>query len=57
MSGVMMLNHLNETEAAGKIKEAYDQVLAEGNPEVLTRDIGGKGGTKEFTQALIKAMG
>lgn len=56
MSGVMMLNHLKEVEAAEKIKAAYDQVLAEGNPEVLTRDIGGTGGTKEFTQALIRAM-
>jgi isocitrate dehydrogenase (NAD+) len=56
MSGVMMLNHMGETEAAGRIKNAYDAVLAEGNPEVLTRDIGGRGGTKEFAQALIRQM-
>ncbi len=57
MSGVMMLNHLGETEAAGKIKTAYDTVLSEGNPESITRDIGGKGGTKEFADAVVKAMG
>jgi isocitrate dehydrogenase (NAD+) len=56
MSGVMMLNHLGETTAAEKVKNAYDTVLAEGNPEILTRVIGGKGGTKEFAQAIIKAM-
>ncbi len=56
MSGVMMLNHLGETEAAERIKAAYDEVLAEGNPEEITPDIGGKGGTKEFAKALIDRM-
>jgi len=56
MSGVMMLNHLGETECATRIRDAYDAVLMEGNPEVLTRDIGGQGTTQSFTQALIKAM-
>ncbi len=56
MSGVMMLNHLGETAAATKIKNAYNAVLAEGNPEVLTRDIGGRGTTESFTQGIIRAM-
>ncbi len=56
MSGVMMLNHLGETDSATRIREAYDAVLAEGNPESLTRDIGGTGTTTSFTQAVIKAM-
>lgn len=56
MSGVMMLNHLGETEAAARIKKAYDEVLSEGNPEILTPDIGGKGGTKEFAKGLIAKM-
>ena len=51
-----MLNHLGETEAAAKVRNAYDAVLAEGNPEHLTRDIGGKAGTDQFTDALIRAM-
>jgi isocitrate dehydrogenase (NAD+) len=57
MSGVMMLNHLREPEAARRIRDAYNAVLAEGNPENLTRDIGGTAGTQQFTQAVIKAMG
>jgi isocitrate dehydrogenase (NAD+) len=56
MSGVMMLNHIGETEAAKRIKNAYDAVLAERNLEVLTPDIGGKGGTKEFTAELIRMI-
>lgn len=57
MSGVMMLNHLGETGAATRIREAYDAVLAEANPAELTRDIGGTGGTSTFADALIKRLG
>ncbi|GMV96096.1 MAG: isocitrate/isopropylmalate dehydrogenase family protein [Phycisphaerae bacterium] len=57
MSGVMMLNHIGEVQAAARIRDAYNAVLEEGNPENLTRDIGGTAGTAEFTQAIIKAMG
>jgi len=56
MSGVMMLNYLGETDAADRIKGAYDAVLRNGNPEERTRDIGGSGGTREFTRALIKRL-
>ncbi|NUN98456.1 MAG: hypothetical protein HUU16_20040, partial [Candidatus Omnitrophica bacterium] len=56
MSGVMMLNHLGETEAAGRIKGGYDAVLSEGKPAELTRDIGGSGGTREFAEAIIRRM-
>lgn len=56
MSGVMMLNHLGEQVAAGRIRDAYNAVLSEGNPEHLTRDIGGTAGTQQFTDAIIKAM-
>ena len=56
MSAVMMLNHIGESEAADRIRNAYDAVLAERNPEVLTPDIGGKGGTKEFTAELIRVI-
>jgi isocitrate dehydrogenase (NAD+) len=54
MSGVMMLNHINERPLADKIKTAYNQVLAEGKN--LTRDLGGTAGTKEFADALIAKM-
>ncbi len=56
MSGVMMLNHIDQSSAADKIKNAYDLVLAEGNCEEITRDIGGTASTQEFAEALIKRM-
>jgi len=56
MSGVMMLNHLGETAAADRIRDAYDAVLSEGDPNKLTRDIKGNAGTTAFTNALIAAM-
>ncbi len=56
MSGVMMLNHLKETRPAERIKEAYNEVLSEGDPDELTRDIGGRAGTEEFTRALIRRL-
>lgn len=56
MSGVMMLNHLGETAAADRIKAAYNRVLAEGHPHELTRDIGGRGTTRAFTDAVIRRI-
>ena len=53
MSGVMMLNHIGQEEAADRIKAAYNAVLAHGNPEELTPDIGGAGATTDFTNAII----
>lgn len=48
MSGVMMLQHIQENEAAKKIEKAYEAVLSEGNPENLTGDIGGKSTTRLY---------
>jgi isocitrate dehydrogenase (NAD+) len=63
MSGVMMLNHLYDTEhvpayhaAAERIKAAYNHLLEEQNKDLLTRDLGGTGGTREFTRALIERL-
>jgi len=56
MSGVMMLNHLGLTDPADRIKAAYNAVLAGGHPDELTRDIGGRAGTREFADALIRRM-
>jgi isocitrate dehydrogenase (NAD+) len=55
MSGVMMLNHLHETEIAEKIKHAYDGVLAEGKN--LTTDLGGSTTTDGFADAIIAKIG
>ena len=56
MSGVMMLNHLGEADAGAKIRDAYDAVLQKGDPQEITRDIGGQATTQQFTDAVIKAM-
>ena len=56
MSGAMMLNHMGDTETADRIRNAYDAVLEEGNPEELTRDIGGNAGTTDFTAAIIRQL-
>ncbi len=54
MSGVMMLNHLHEHQAAQSIRDAYNAVLAEGKH--LTGDLGGSAKTQEFADALIRQM-
>jgi isocitrate dehydrogenase (NAD+) len=54
MSAVMMLNHIGETAAASRIKDAYNAVLKEG--KVRTRDLGGSAGTQEFADALIARL-
>ena len=54
MSSIMMLDHLNETAAARRIENALHRVYREG--KTLTRDVGGKASTGEFTQAVIGAF-
>jgi isocitrate dehydrogenase (NAD+) len=56
MSAVMMLNHLGEAGPADRIKQAYNQVLAEGDPHDLTPDIGGKASTRGFAEAIIRKL-
>ncbi len=56
MSGAMMLNHIGLREEAGRIKRAYDAVLADGDPKTLTRDVGGSAGTQEFADAVIRRL-
>jgi isocitrate dehydrogenase (NAD+) len=54
LSGIMMLRHIGETEAAVRVKAALDRVLSAG--EVRTRDLGGTASTTEFTLALCRAI-
>jgi isocitrate dehydrogenase (NAD+) len=56
MSGVMMLNHMEERACAERIRNAYNSVLGDARPEELTGDIGGKGTTRGFAEAMIKRM-
>jgi isocitrate dehydrogenase (NAD+) len=54
MSSIMMLDYLNETAAARRIENALHKVYHEG--KTLTRDVGGKASTAEFTEAVIGAF-
>jgi isocitrate dehydrogenase (NAD+) len=60
MTSVMMLNHLAEAredprcqEAAGKIKQAYDRALKDGQ---MTRDLGGSLSTEAFAEAVVDRL-
>jgi len=53
-TAVLMLKHIGEREAADKIQNALEKVLAEG--QALTRDLGGDATTIEFTEAIIHAL-
>ena len=53
-SGLLMLRHLGERDAAQKIEQAMLKVFSEGNTR--TRDIGGHAGTMEFAEAIMSAF-
>jgi isocitrate dehydrogenase (NAD+) len=53
-SAVLMLAHLGEREAAGRLQSAVEYVYAQG--EHLTGDVGGKASTAEFTDAVIAKL-
>jgi methanogen homoisocitrate dehydrogenase len=52
-SAAMLLEHLGDSSGAGRIEEAVQEVLALG---ICTRDLGGKTGTREFGDALIRVL-
>jgi len=54
LSGVLMLRHIGEFEAADRIENAIIMVLKE--RKCVTPDLGGNATTTEFTDAVIKAM-
>ena len=54
MAFAMMLNDLGMTDKADKLDAAIQAQVAEG--KVITADIGGTAGTKEFTQAVIARL-
>ncbi|PYS76323.1 MAG: isocitrate dehydrogenase (NAD(+)) [Acidobacteria bacterium] len=53
-SGVLMLRHLGEREAAERVERAMLKVYREG--KVRTRDVGGTARTNEFARAVVEAM-
>jgi tartrate dehydrogenase/decarboxylase/D-malate dehydrogenase len=53
-SVVMMLEFLDQADASEALMGAIEAVTSEG--QALTPDLGGKAGTKEFTDAVLKNM-
>ena len=54
LSACLMLDHIGETEAAGRIRKALHTVFENG--AVRTRDLGGTATTPEFTDTIINAL-
>src|SRR5947208_2860301 len=54
LSALLMLHHLGERAAAEKIEAALEKVYREASH--VTRDLGGKATTAEFTDAVISAL-
>jgi isocitrate dehydrogenase (NAD+) len=55
LSAIMMLEHIQEMDAAKRVDTALRQVYREGKS--LTKDVGGSATTAEFTMAVIGALG
>ena len=53
-SCVMMLEHLGEPAAAARLMQAIERVTAD--PLLHTRDLGGRAGTAQVTQAVCSAL-
>ncbi|HIH76114.1 MAG TPA: NAD-dependent isocitrate dehydrogenase, partial [Methanomassiliicoccales archaeon] len=54
LSSASMMRYLGEREVANRIESAVRKVLQ--GRKGLTRDLGGKAGTAEFTRTLIELM-
>jgi isocitrate dehydrogenase (NAD+) len=54
LSGIMMLDHIGELDAARRVEAAVHKVYRQGKN--LTRDVGGSATTEEFAQAVIGAL-
>ncbi|MCB9870715.1 MAG: isocitrate/isopropylmalate dehydrogenase family protein [Planctomycetes bacterium] len=55
LSGALMLRHLDEGARADRVEAAVREVLGKG--ACVTRDLGGTASTKEYTDAVIEALG
>ena len=54
LSALLMLDHLGEREASGRIRSALWRVLTDG--QVRTRDLGGSATTTEFADAVCREL-
>ncbi len=55
LSACMMLDHVEMTDEARRIRTAIDTVLHDGR--IRTRDMGGTDGTAAYTDAVVRALG
>jgi len=55
MAACLMLDHLDETEAAGRVRRALEETLTDGS--VLTPDLKGNAETLEFADAVAGRIG
>jgi isocitrate dehydrogenase (NAD+) len=54
MSGIMMLRHIGEIDAANRVEKAMLEVFADG--KYITKDLGGNAKTAEFANAIIEKI-
>lgn len=54
LSACMMLDHLDQHDAANRIRKALNTVLSD--TDNFTRDLGGTVGTKAFTEKILAAL-
>jgi isocitrate dehydrogenase (NAD+) len=54
LSGYLMLKHIGQSKAAGRVLDGVSAVIGEG--KVVTYDIGGDARTSEMARAIIKAI-
>jgi isocitrate dehydrogenase (NAD+) len=54
LSGVMLLTHLGEHDAAARLQSSIESVYREGKS--LTGDVGGSGSTGDFTDAVLRNL-
>ena len=54
LSGVLLLRHIGQQAAAGRVEEAIRSVLAEGR--TVTYDLGGTAGTSDYADAIVKRL-
>jgi isocitrate dehydrogenase (NAD+) len=54
LAGCMLLDHIGQSDRAGRIRRALEAVIKEG--KTVTRDLGGTATTDEFTDAIIARL-
>jgi tartrate dehydrogenase/decarboxylase / D-malate dehydrogenase len=55
-AGQMMLEHFGFEDAANGMLTAIERVLASGDEQVLTKDMGGNGNTEGFGKAIVEEI-